>query len=284
MGTIDKVPKDERYQLLPQDPRVLQAYPEADEISLVDLWLVLVRRKWLIFISFTLLTLLGLAYYFTLSKSYEYTTAVEIGTTLVKEGNGYTTALIDPPETVLAKLNESYIPWVQHRYFQKNPDDETLYKLEASIPKDSELIVIKGKGPEEDESIYLAQMQQVLQRLFQDHERQTVIVRSGLMANLARAREKLAELQDPSTLEVEKKSLEGALKTLQIRLDELRDPRIMALAVQKLETDLEQQKKALINLKNQEHLYQAQYRRLDQVDELLKKQIADLQSQIEMAS
>ncbi len=276
--------KDDRYQLVAQDAHVLQAYHESDEISLVDLWLVLARRKWLIFASLLGFVMLGLGYYYTHPKNYAYTTAVEIGTTLVKEGNGYTTALIDPPKTVLAKLNESYIPWVQHRYFQKNPDDETLYKLEASIPKDSQLIVIKGKGPEEDEPIYLAQMQQVLQRLFQDHERQTVIVRSGLMANLARAREKLAALQDPSTLQVKKKSLESELKTLQIRLDELRDPRIMALAVQKLETDLEQQKKTLTNLKNQEHLYQAQYRRLDQVDELLKKQIADLQSQIETAS
>ncbi len=284
MGTIDNTPKDAGYQLLPQDPRALQAYPGADEISLVDLWLVLVRRKWLIFIACTLLTLLGLAYYLFVPKSYEYTTAVEIGTTLVEDSSGYTTKLIDPPETVLAKLNESYIPWVQHQYVLQHPEEMTFFKMNAVIPKQSELVVIKGKGSAENEAVYLDQLQQVLQRLFQDHERQTVIVRSALTMQLAQAREKLAALQDPSTLAVKKKSLEGELKTLQIRLDELRDPRIMALSVQKLETDLEQQKKALINLKNQEHLYQSQYRRLDQVDELLKKQIADLQAQIGIAS
>lgn len=275
--------KDDGYQLLARDPRLLQAMQAEDEVSLIDLWLVLARRKRLIFAILLGSLLLGLGYYFTHPKSYAYATAVEIGTTLVKEGNGYATALIDPPQTVLAKLNESYIPWVRHRYFQEHPEDKALYLLEASIPKDSQLIVIKGEGPATDEAIYLTQMHQVLKRLLEDHQRQTVVVRSGIEAQLARAREKLAELRDPSTLAVQRKNLEKEINALKIKLDELRDPRIMRLAVQKIETDLAQKKKALLNLKNQEHLFRAQYRRLDQVDELLKKQIAELQAQIALA-
>ena len=70
-------------QSQPPLPAQWSEFYKEDEISLVDLWLVLVKRKRLVWGIFVLSILLGLAAAFMLTKKYAYTTAIEIGTTAV---------------------------------------------------------------------------------------------------------------------------------------------------------------------------------------------------------
>ncbi|HFD91853.1 MAG TPA: hypothetical protein ENJ22_01025 [Gammaproteobacteria bacterium] len=275
--------RDEAYPLLSHEQRLIQAHAREDEISLVDLWLVLTRRKSLVLAGLFLGLGLGLAFHLAFPDRYEYATVVEIGTTLIREGAGEASRLIDSPETVLAKIRESYIPWALNRHLADRPGDQGRYRLDAEIPRKSDLVVVRGKGTMEDEPVYLALLNSVLERLFSDHGRQTAVVRSRLESQLVQARTHMAALQDPATLAVKKKALEDELNGLRIQLEELRDPRILKLKVQKLETELEQKRKVLTGLRNRARLYQAQYKRLDQVDELLSKQISDLQAEIDAA-
>ncbi len=271
------------YPVVSQEARAIEAYAREDEISLIDLWLVLVRRRRIVYLTVSLSILLGFVFYLVTPRLYEYSATIEIGTTDARDVEGERTVLIDPPETVLAKINESYIPWVQHRHMQEHPEDKKIYELKAEIPQKSQLIVIKGKGPEESEPMYLAMLNEVMQRLFQDHGRQTGIIRASLQAQLTAARNKLAALEDPATLAVQRKSLENELASLRIRMEELQDPLLMTLQVQKLETEMEQKQKKLANLENQVKHLRAQYKRLDRVDELLKGQISNLNTEIETA-
>ncbi len=88
----------------PNTPNISPHYVEyqhEDEISLVDLWLVLARRKWLVFGS--MLVVLGLAalYTFTRVPMYQSRAVVAIGS--VGEHG-----LLEQPDAVVQRLTEEY--------------------------------------------------------------------------------------------------------------------------------------------------------------------------------
>jgi len=257
-----------------------QWYKE-DSISLVDLWLGLVRHRVIIFISVALALIAGLLAAFLLPQKYNYTSTIEIGSTLTQAATGTVPQLIDPPETVLAKIQESYIPLAQQQFSKTHPDNNTLYKINARIPKGSQLVVLEAKGTEKDSANYLQQLQAVTEYLLQDHQRVMNVYQAGLNNQLAMAKIKLDEIIDPSTLATQQKQLESQLNNARIKLDELRDPRVLAVPRQQLENKLAREEKQLIDLKDQTKLIKARYQRLDEIDILLKQQISDLESQID---
>ena len=103
-------------------------YPE-DEISLVDLWLVIVRHKKVFWSMFGVVVLAGLVLALLIPKKYAITTAIDIGQTVV---DGKIVPL-ESPETVKAKLENALIP----NLLDKDPDkDIREMKVEVSIPKE----------------------------------------------------------------------------------------------------------------------------------------------------
>ncbi|HFE32733.1 MAG TPA: hypothetical protein ENJ17_05430 [Gammaproteobacteria bacterium] len=267
----------------PQVPQVVLAEPwhEEDSISLIDLWKVLSRRRGVIFGILALALLAGLLLALLMPEKYTYTTAIEIGT---KPSSGTTGAVpIEPPETVLAKIKESYIPQALHDFAQAQEDDVG-YKVEGRIPKGSELIVLEAKAPEEDGPAYLTIMQTVIDKVESDHRRVSAVIRSNIATQLAQAKLALDNLTDPSTLEVEKRTLESKLLKARIELERLKDPLTLALPKKDLQTRKAKAEKSLADLRDKEALLKARYQRLDEVDKLLKQQIADLRAQINDAN
>ncbi len=102
--TTKKSAEKDQQPLAIQDPRLLPAYYQEDEISLVDLWLVLAKRKRLIAAVAGTIAVAGLLYALLMPRAYTYTTSIEIA----RDGD----KLLESPQTVLAKLQESYIPLV----------------------------------------------------------------------------------------------------------------------------------------------------------------------------
>jgi len=148
-----------------------QQWYEEDSINLVDLWLELVRHRVIIFTSVVLALIAGLLLAFLLPQKYNYTSTIEIGSTLTQAASGTTSQLIDPPETVLAKVQESYIPLAQQQFRKTHPDNNAFYKIDARTPKGSQLVVLEAKGTEADSTSYLQQLQAVTKYLLQDHQR-----------------------------------------------------------------------------------------------------------------
>ena len=251
---------------------------DEQEISLVDLFLVLYKRKSLFLIVLFLFLGVGFMFVALREPKFEYSAVIEIGTKLVKTANGEASQLIDSPETLLAKINEGYIPAVLRQY---SHEEQRLPKIEAVSPKQSQLVVVKVEGPVERKDLYLQQIGMVLEYVLVDHERQIAIERSQLAARLNKARSILDQLQDPSTLAVQLKSLEKDLVRAQLELEELRDERVLAVKIRELDANLERKTKELFSLKNQAELYKAQLERLDQVDKLLEEQITELRSELQ---
>lgn len=139
------------------------------------------------------------------------------------DGSGETMHLIDKPETVLAKTKESYIPLAQQQFRTAHPTNNSLYKIDARIPKNSLLIVLEAKGTEDDSPIYLEHLQTVTNKLLDDHQRVMNIYRGRLNNQLALAKIKQDELSDPRMLAVPRQQLESELATNQKELIDLRD-------------------------------------------------------------
>ncbi|MCF6337566.1 MAG: Wzz/FepE/Etk N-terminal domain-containing protein [Gammaproteobacteria bacterium] len=258
-----------------------QQWYEEDSINLVDLWLELVKRRVIIFTSIVLALIAGLLLAFLLPQKYNYTSTIEIGSTLTQTASGTTPQLIDPPETVLAKIQESYIPLAQQQFRKTHPDNNAFYNIDARIPKGSQLVVLEAKGTAADSASYLQQLQTVTKYLLHDHQRVMNVYQARLNNRLALAKIKLDEITDPSTLATLQKQLESQLNSARIKLDELRDPRVLAVPRQQLENKLAREEKQLTDLKDQTKLIKARYQRLDEIDILLKQQISDLESQID---
>lgn len=270
------------HEITPAAPNnfINQQWIEEDSINLVDLWLELSKRKVIILASVVLALIAGLLIALALPTKYSYSTSLEIGTKLVHDGAGDATTLIEKPETVLAKIQESYIPLAQQQYRHNHAGDERVYKIEARAPKGSQLIVLQAKGSEEDTPAYLQHLQMVTDYVIKDHQRVMNIERGRLNTQLALAKIQLDELTDPSTLATQQKRLEAQLSSANIKLDELKDPRVLAVPRQKLEGQLAREKKKLVDLKDQAQLVKSRYGRLAETDKLLKQQIADLEAQI----
>jgi hypothetical protein len=288
-------------------PPIREQWYKEDSINLVDLWLELVRYRNILFMSTALALIAGLAIALFTPNKYSYSTAIEIGSNAEETGNGLKHALIDNPETVLAKLMESYIPLALQHYTAQYPDDKFTYNLKAYIPKGSQLIVLEGQGPENMANRYIELLQNVLDNLVTDHRRVTELARTHLQTGIDTAKLSMTELEDPRTLQVEinildsqlnearityeklrdplvlkgmQQGIETTLQRAEMELEKLRDPRFFAATKQVIETKLARTKKHLIDMQDRAELIKSRYQRLDETNNLLKKQITELEAQI----
>jgi uncharacterized protein involved in exopolysaccharide biosynthesis len=199
------------------EPTTYLQYPAPspmDEISLVDLWLMLLRHKRLIATVFTAVVAIGIVLAFLAPRTYTYTTTIQIA----RNGND----LLEQPETLLAKLNESYIPFVLQQNFDAQPA-ETRPKIEANIPKDSRIIVMASEGAVSDHALHFKLHDQLMQRLAQDHDPEIDIIKLTMESNLNRIRNQLDKLKDDAlSLQAQEKRLDEQESLLKDQLKDMR--------------------------------------------------------------
>lgn len=133
-----------------------------DEISLIDLWIILLRRKWVVAGALLLCVLLGLGWVLAKPPGFEYETTIQIGEVF---SNG-TLQPIEPVTSVLAKIQETYIPLARTRLLRG--DALGAFKLAARSPQGSTLIVVSGEGSPAQENTYLGLLQDVVQQIQAD--------------------------------------------------------------------------------------------------------------------
>jgi len=238
------------------------SYYYEDEISLVDLWLVLVKRKRIIAVVLAACTIIGLVIALLVPKQYNFNTSIEIGSRVIKEN----VQPIESPETLLAKIQESYIPLVQHNYLKQQADGDSMYSMTARVPKGSLLIVLESRGAEKYGEIYKALQQNVVDEVKNDHQRILGIIRKELEIVRNEAVNKLEELKDGHNLlltrekrldEVTvllKHQIEGAKKDL-LNADRSRQRAIQeatnaekAMTLLMLDNDVHKQRERIANL------------------------------------
>ena len=113
-----------------------------DEISLIDLIRVLLRRKWILIGVFVVGVFSAIVAAMLYEQQLLYSASIEVGTVLDEDGNS---SLAESTSAVLGKLNEAIIPSVLADYASKLRGSK-LPGISARSPRNSELIILEGKG------------------------------------------------------------------------------------------------------------------------------------------
>jgi len=198
------------------------SYSAEDEISLVDLAMVLIRRKKLIIGITTFFIALGVAAALLMPKSYTFSTSIEIGSRIVSG----TIKPFESPETLLAKIQHVFVPEALSTQRQTNPDDENKYKIKASIPKSSVLIVLEIKGIKEKSNLLTKLLQNVTQQAIQDHQRIYSAIKQNLLALKEQAKTELSTLDSAkNNHNEERRLLKSNIEVYETELANLRNTR-----------------------------------------------------------
>ncbi|MEE2838925.1 MAG: hypothetical protein VYC91_00180, partial [Acidobacteriota bacterium] len=193
-----------------------------EELSLVDLWVVLIKRKVLIGAVVVASLLSGIVFFVfprtNPPQQYEFSTIIEIG----QEPDGEPAALVDFSETVLAKLQNAYIP-LARKEFNNREETERLSAPAVQVHMLGRTVVLKTVGSSPDSGPHLELLESVSQHLLADHR---LLVESHLTREnieLERERLRLEELKNPEFLAVEQNALENQISLASSKLEELGD-------------------------------------------------------------
>lgn len=205
-------PDNEKYMLIPREYLITEQ-PD-DEISLIDIVHIFSQHKKVFYATFVIVLLVGIALALTLPQNYEYQSTIEIGRT----GSG----VIENPETAKSKIENSFIPTVQHQIAEKwGP--EKVFEIKASIPKDANVVLLKSKGQQEDADIHKEAQQAVLSLLRKNHSPMFQNFRNQLLRKLELAQIDLQKLQDDSRFNTQVQSFRNRISAKQNKLKELQN-------------------------------------------------------------
>lgn len=247
---------------------------DRDEISLIDLWLTLMHWKWLLAGGLAL-GVGGAALMALLipNKPQLYTT-IEIGTL---PDNGVA-APLESPSSIKVKLENSYVPLIQ-RQFQESYGDgkDSLLAVTVMLPKDSNLVVLESRAPEQDfDGRYVEFHREISRQLINDHARKLAVQRHRLEIDAARARMTLDALRDKKALEVNRLALETKYRQADAEMMRLQDPRIFEARRKALENRVQAAKLKFDSLRGREQLLRMKLGQLDTQKDLLEAQASQL--------
>ena len=141
-------------------PQVYAPYYE-DEISLVDLWLVLVKRKKVLFSVFLIFLLVAVLASVIKKDKYEFISVVEIGR--IPAGNGFD--YVESQSSAKAKLEQAYIASALSTFDEEVQDK---FKVKIDTPKNTSLLSVRTKGVGDDVELQQQFHSEVLGRLIKD--------------------------------------------------------------------------------------------------------------------
>ena len=173
-------------------------YSTDDEISLIDLAIVLIRHKTIIAVIFTATIALGVTMTLFTPRIYTFSSTIEIGSQIINSS----IQPLESPQALLAKLQYGYIPQLLIEHKQSSPSNKKKYQIKASVPKGSNILLLETKGTKEQEDILKTLLQTVSQKAIQDHNHILASVRSNLKARLKQTNNNLKSLKSGSEKEV----------------------------------------------------------------------------------
>jgi len=183
--------------------------------------IIIAQRKKQVFLVFLGFIALAALLIFIIPKQYTYSTSIEIGSQFT-DGKLNT---FESPETLLAKLQHSFIPQVISEYKKNEPGNKRKYKINASIPENSNIIVIELKGTEEQSKESTTLLKNITKKATQDHSRIHDSIKSSLEAQLVITNSKIVNLGSGNDNQAEKTSLHKSLENYSRQLANLRNTR-----------------------------------------------------------
>ena len=154
------------------DPRMLNNYyDQDDEISLVDLWLSLVKQKNILFSTMLAVIIMAIIYVVAMPETYTYKTDIAIGTQAQVQAQAQAQAqaqLIQSPEAISANLDNAIIPKLLRQQHITQPDNKL--GVSASIPKKTDSVLLTSKGTIAQKEAIAELHQQLITILAESHQ------------------------------------------------------------------------------------------------------------------
>ena len=198
---------------------VMMERPAEDEISLIDLWVVLVRRKKVFFYIMLLSLIAGILFSFSKPIVYGYTTSIEIGTRPTANNGD---VAIESVQTTLAKLQEGYIPLVLASQNTDSSGQAKAVNIKAAVAKGSDIIRLSIAGTERNEQIYIQLLNDVVEKIKLDHKRVSSLVKKDLQLAIKKQENISAQLINEQLLmQSQMKRLDKKELLLNKRIDNL---------------------------------------------------------------
>jgi hypothetical protein len=179
--------------LTPVYPQYINAYENEDEISLVDVWIALLKFRRVFAISFAALVILGMILVnVMLATKYNMSSVVNIGRSTE------TGKIIEPAAAVINRLNVLLVPNLTKVIVKES--EIGIFKTNISNPKDTNLVVIENKVTDANREIMAQFQKQILDAIVGAHVELFQIDNRELHKNISSAKLKLTGLENPLEL------------------------------------------------------------------------------------
>lgn len=197
-------------------------YQSANEVSLIDLAMVLIKRKALIITIIIGFLIFSISVALLTSKKYTYSTSLEIGSQIINDN----IRPFESPQTLSAKLQNGFIPKALSKQHKTSQKDSPKFKIEVSIPKDSKIVVLKAVGTDEKGNIINKLLQDTANFAIEDHNRVYEAVRKNLTSQIEQTEIELSSLNTAEdSYEDKARLLKSDISLLQSQLANLRGTR-----------------------------------------------------------
>ncbi len=180
---------------LPVYPPYINAYTVEDEISLVDIWIALLKFKKVFFGSFILLLVIGIIVVGVfMEDKYNMTSSIAIGQ--VKNGN--LLAVMIPPSDVVSRLRISVLPRLTKGVTER--EGWKLFETSVANPKNTNLVVIDNKVSEARQNVITQFQKTMVNMVLENHRELSLLLNATLEQELEAAKFELEKLQNPLQL------------------------------------------------------------------------------------
>src|SRR5690554_6523012 len=131
-----------------------------DEISLVDLAKILVRRWKIMVVTFLLVVLAALAYVLIVERTYNFVSIFQVAEQAPRGDSAV--AALEAPGSVVAKVNNLYIGPVTRELRESAGLERLPFEVSTSNPSDTLLVRLSSEAKEADSDL-VTQMHEALQ-------------------------------------------------------------------------------------------------------------------------
>ncbi|MEC9483935.1 MAG: Wzz/FepE/Etk N-terminal domain-containing protein [Halomonas sp.] len=214
--------------MTPQDSASSRQYD--DEITLVDLVMILVKRWKAMAVIFSLVVLAALAYVLLVPRVYSYSSIYNVA----EQGPGQP---LESPQALVAKVRNLYVGPVTRELLAETGLEALPFDVGIENPAETLLITLVSEAKETNQELVATLHKGILERLQAAQEEFEEDRTESLERQLESARETLEAARQSNSLSAAEvvASIMGRIAGLEASLEELRQGEVGQVAIQSLE-------------------------------------------------
>ncbi|MCE9681654.1 Wzz/FepE/Etk N-terminal domain-containing protein [Halomonas alkalisoli] len=213
---------------LEQTPQQPQHYQD-DEISLVDLAKILIKRWKVIVITFLVVVFGALAYALMQERTYQYVSIYHVAEQA--SAQGVPTGL-ESPNSVIAKMENLYLGTVARELRETEGLESLSLGVSASQPADTLLIRLTSEASENNASFVVTVHEQLLSKITEDQDKLLERNRERLEQQLATAEQAMSSIEQSDRAGELMATYIDRIAEIENRLSQLNEGRVVQVAVQ----------------------------------------------------